>query len=291
MSDQKEPETVPQTRRAAGEGTYIPLSALHAFPGHPFKVMRDAAMEELVQSVRANGVLSRIIVRPRRAGGYEIIAGHRRSEAARLAGLTEVPAEVRRDLDDDAAVIAMIETNLKQRTRLLPSERALAYRMMRDALAHQGVSSGNGRHTREEIADKYGESPRQVARFIRLTSLNRPLLELVDRGKLQMGAAVEISYLDTETQCWVMDHFEATGRTPAIAQARELRRAYGEGALTQEAFAGIMLLREEGKVAGGEKGFVRRMREEYFPNMTAGDVMEKLRELVEAYQRRQNLNL
>ena len=134
---------------------------------------------------------------------------------------------------------------------------------MRDALAHQGVSSGNGRHTREEIADKYGESPRQVARFIRLTSLNRPLLELVDRGKLQMGAAVEISYLDTETQCWVMDHFEATGRTPAIAQARELRRAYGEGALTQEAFAGIML-REEGKVAGGEKDFVRRMREEYF---------------------------
>ena len=290
MSDHKEPETVPQTRRAAGEGTYIPLSELHAFPGHPFKVMRDAAMEELVQSVRANGVLSRIIVRPRRAGGYEIIAGHRRSEAARLAGLTEIPAEVRRDLDDDAAVIAMIETNLKQRTRLLPSERALAYRMMRDALAHQGVSSGNGRHTREEIADKYGESPRQVARFIRLTSLNRPLLELVDRGKLQMGAAVEISYLDTETQCWVMDHFEATGRTPAIAQARELRRAYGEGALTQEAFAGIML-REEGKVAGGEKDFMRRMREEYFPNMTAGDVMEKLRELVEAYQRRQNLNL
>ena len=291
MSDHKEPGTVPQTRRAAGEGTYIPLSELHAFPGHPFKVMRDAAMEELVQSVRDNGVLSRIIVRPRRAGGYEIIAGHRRSEAARLAGLTEIPAEVRRDLDDDAAVIAMIETNLKQRTRLLPSERALAYRMMRDALAHQGVSSGNGRHTREEIADKYGESPRQVARFIRLTSLNRPLLELVDRGKLQMGTAVEISYLDTETQCWVMDHFEATGRTPAIAQARELRRAYGEGALTQEAFAGIMLLREEGKVAGGEKGFVRRMREEYFPNMTAGDVMEKLRELVEAYQRRQNLNL
>ena len=194
MSDHKEPETVPQTRRAAGEGTYIPLSELHAFPGHPFKVMRDAAMEELVQSVRANGVLSRIIVRPRRAGGYEIIAGHRRSEAARLAGLTEVPAEVRRDLDDDAAVIAMIETNLKQRTRLLPSERALAYRMMRDALAHQGVSSGNGRHSREKIADKYGESPRQVVRFIRLTSLNRPLLELVDRGKLQMGAAVEVSY-------------------------------------------------------------------------------------------------
>ena len=290
MSDHKEPGTVPQTRRAAGEGTYIPLSELHAFPGHPFKVMRDAAMEELVQSVRANGVLSRIIVRPRRAGGYEIIAGHRRSEAARLAGLTEIPAEVRRDLDDDAAVIAMIETNLKQRTRLLPSERALAYRMMRDALAHQGVRAISEWHTREEIADKYGESPRQIARFIRLTSLNRPLLELVDRGKLQMGAAVEISYLDTETQCWVMDHFEATGRTPAIAQARELRRAYGEGALTQEAFAGIML-REEGKVAGGEKDFVRRMREEYFPNMTAGDVMEKLRELVEAYQRRQNLNL
>ncbi|HIQ82988.1 MAG TPA: ParB/RepB/Spo0J family partition protein [Candidatus Pullichristensenella stercorigallinarum] len=268
----------------------VALDELHAFPGHPFKVMRDAAMEELVQSVRANGVLSRIIVRPRRAGGYEIIAGHRRTEAARLAGLTAIPAEVRRDLDDDAAVIAMIETNLKQRPRLLPSERALAYRMMRDALAHQGVSAEGGRHTREEIADKYGESPRQVARFIRLTALNRPLLELVDRGKLQMGAAVEISYLDTETQCWIMDNFEATGEAPAIAQAREMRRVYGEGALTQEVFTEIMLREERGKT-GGEKDFIRRMREEYFPNMTTGDVMEKLRELAETWQRRQNLNL
>lgn len=290
MNDHTKTANAPQTRQDAGESMLVALDELHAFPGHPFKVMRDAAMEELVQSVRANGVLSRIIVRPRRAGGYEIIAGHRRSEAARLAGLTAIPAEVRRDLDDDAAVIAMIETNLKQRPRLLPSERALAYRMMRDALAHQGVSAEGGRHTREEIADKYGESPRQVARFIRLTALNRPLLELVDRGKLQMGAAVEISYLDTETQCWIMDNFEATGEAPAIAQAREMRRVYGEGALTQEVFAEIMLREERGKT-GGEKDFIRRMREEYFPNMTTGDVMEKLRELAETWQRRQNLNL
>lgn len=290
MNDHTKTANAPQTRQDAGESMLVALDELHAFPGHPFKVMRDAAMEELVQSVRANGVLSRIIVRPRRAGGYEIIAGHRRTEAARLAGLTAIPAEVRRDLDDDAAVIAMIETNLKQRPRLLPSERALAYRMMRDALAHQGVSAEGGRHTREEIADKYGESPRQVARFIRLTALNRPLLELVDRGKLQMGAAVEISYLDTETQCWIMDNFEATGEAPAIAQAREMRRVYGEGALTQEVFAEIMLREERGKT-GGEKDFIRRMREEYFPNMTTGDVMEKLRELAETWQRRQNLNL
>lgn len=290
MNDHTKTANAPQTRQDAGESMLVALDELHAFPGHPFKVMRDAAMEELVQSVRANGVLSRIIVRPRRAGGYEIIAGHRRSEAARLAGLTAIPAEVRCDLDDDAAVIAMIETNLKQRPRLLPSERALAYRMMRDALAHQGVSVEGGRHTREEIADKYGESPRQVARFIRLTALNRPLLELVDRGKLQMGAAVEISYLDTETQCWIMDNFEATGEAPAIAQAREMRRVYGEGALTQEAFTEIMLREERGKT-GGEKDFIRRMREEYFPNMTTGDVMEKLRELAETWQRRQNLNL
>lgn len=290
MNDHTKTANAPQTRQDAGESMLVALDELHAFPGHPFKVMRDAAMEGLVQSVRANGVLSRIIVRPRRAGGYEIIAGHRRSEAARLAGLTAIPAEVRRDLDDDAAVIAMIETNLKQRPRLLPSERALAYRMMRDALAHQGVSAEGGRHTREEIADKYGESPRQVARFIRLTALNRPLLELVDRGKLQMGAAVEISYLDTETQCWIMDNFEATGEAPAIAQAREMRRVYGEGALTQEVFTEIMLREERGKT-GGEKDFIRRMREEYFPNMTTGDVMEKLRELAETWQRRQNLNL
>ena len=290
MSDHKEPETVHQTRRAAGEDAYIPLSELHAFAGHPFKVMRDAAMEELVQSVRANGVLSRIIVRPRRAGGYEIISGHRRTEAARLAGLTEIPAEVRPDLDDDAAVIAMIESNLRQRSRLLPSERAFAYRMMREALAHQGVAAKGGRHTREEIADKYGESPRQVARFIRLTNLNRPLLELVDRGRLQMGVAVEISYLDTETQCWIMDNFEATGKAPSIAQVGELRRRYGEGALTQEVFAEIML-REERETTCGEKDFIRCVREEYFPDMTPGDVMEKLWELIRNYRHRQNLNL
>ena len=150
--------------------------------------------------------------------------------AKRAWRLTEVPRKCAAT-DDDAAVIAMIETNLKQRTRLLPSERALAYCMMRDALAHQGAS-GNGRHTREEIADKHGESPRQIARFIRLTSLNRPLLELVDRGKLQMGGGGDqLSGIPKRSAgSWTT---LVTGRTPAIAQAKELRRAYGEGVLTQ----------------------------------------------------------
>jgi ParB/RepB/Spo0J family partition protein len=165
-----------------GEGVVVPLDELHPFPGHPFRVVMDAAMEALVESIRKNGVLNRIIIRPRREGGFEIVAGHRRTEASRIAGLTFIPADLRRDMDDDAATIAMIETNLKQRPKLLPSERAHAYRMMRDALAHRGVAvapeAGSRQHTKDEIAACYGESARQVARFIQ----NEMVASLAERA-------------------------------------------------------------------------------------------------------------
>lgn len=281
-----EPESI-------GEGIIVPLDELHPFPGHPFKVIMDEAMNGLVESVKKNGVLNRIIVRPRREGGFQIVAGHRRTEASRLAGLTTIPADLRRDMDDDAATIAMIETNLKQRLRLLPSERAMAYRMMRDTLAHQGVAimteKEKRRHTKNEIAECYGESPRQVARFIRLTYLNVPLLDLVDRAKLQMGVAVQLSYLDTETQCWVTEHYEHSGELPTAVQAKELRKLFDEAALPQAVFDELMLQEPPAKPDKGD--FIARIREEHFPGMTDEDIMKKLVELADAHQRKQRLGL
>ena len=184
-------------------GTVVPICELHPFPNQPFKVVHDEAMESLVESIRQNGLLNRIIIRPRDAGGYEIIAGHRRVEAFRMLGYDAIPADLRTDLDDNAAVLAMIETNLRQRPKLLPSERARAYRMMRDALLQQDrpeVASEGGKRIRDEIGDLYGENPRQVTRYIRLTYLTDKLLTLVDTGKLKMGIAIAISYLNSETQ-------------------------------------------------------------------------------------------
>jgi len=270
-----------------GEGVVVPLDELHPFPGHPFRVVMDESMEALVESIRKNGVLNRIIIRPRREGGFEIIAGHRRTEASRIAGLTSIPADIRRDLDDDAATIAMIETNLKQRSKLLPSERALAYRMMRDALAHRGV--GTRKHTKDEIAACYGQSARQVARFIRLTHLNLPLLDLVDRSKLPMGIAEQMSFLDTEAQCWITEHYERYGELPTAAQSQELRKLYDEGALTQAVFDELMM--QEVPTKPGKDDFIARIRAEHYPDLTEEDVMQKLMELIEAHQRKQRLGL
>lgn len=288
-------ELLPETPEpeSIGEGIIVSLDELHPFPGHPFKVVMDEAMEGLVESIKKNGVLNRIIVRPRREGGFEIVAGHRRTEASRLAGLITIPADLRRYMDDDAATIAMIETNLKQRPKLLPSERAMAYRMMRDTLAHQGVAieaeKEKRRHTKDEIAESYGESPRQVARFIRLTYLNLPLLDLVDRSKLQTGVAVQLSYLDTEAQCWITEHYERSGELPTASQAKELRRLFDEGVLSQAVFDELML--REPPAKPGADDFLVRIRETHFPGMTDEDIMDKLTELAEAHQRRQRLGL
>ena len=276
-----------------GEGIIVSLDELHPFPGHPFKVVMDEAMEGLAESIKKNGVLNRIIVRPRREGGFEIVAGHRRTEASRLAGLITIPADLRRYMDDDAATIAMIETNLKQRPKLLTSERAMAYRMMRDTLAHQGVAieaeKDKRRHTKDEIAESYGESPRQVARFIRLTYLNLPLLDLVDKSKLQTGVAVQLSYLDTEAQCWITEHYERSGELPTASQAKELRRLFDDGVLTQAVFDELML--QESPAKPSADGFIARIREAHFPGMTDEDIMDKLTELAEAHQRKQRLGL
>ena len=272
----------------------VPLDELHPFPGHPFRVMMDGDMDSLVTSIRQNGVLNPGIVRPRRQGGYEIIAGHRRKEASRLAGKSAMPVVVH-DMDDNAATITMIETNLKQRSRLVPSERARAYRMMRDALVCQGVQleqvKCESRKTKDRIAEHFGESASKVMRMIRLTYLNQDLLNLVDGGKLKLGLAVQISYMDTEVQCWIAEYHEANGVWPAMAQIKELRGLFDQGALTQDAFDMVMNREQPEKQSVQKDDFIASIRDEHFPDMTLDDVKDKVLELIEQYQHRKRLDM
>ena len=273
----------------------VPLDELHPFPGHPFRVMMDAEMERLVTSIRNNGVLIPAIVRPRRQGGYEIIAGHRRKEASRLAGKPTMPVEIRRDMDDSAATIAMIETNLKNRQKLLPSEKAKAYRMMRDALVYQGVQldgdNAKPGRSKDRIAEHFGESASKVMRMIRLTHLNQPLLEMVDGGKLKLGVAIQISYLDTEVQCWITDFHEQNNLWPTVTQIRELRSLFDQGALTQDAFDEVMSQEQPERRNTTKDDFVASIRDEHFPNLTIEDVKEKLLELIEQYHHRKRMEM
>lgn len=280
----------------------VSLSELHPFRGHPFRVVRDAEMDRLVESIRANGVITPAIVRPLRSGGYEIISGHRRAEACRLAGKATIPAMICENIDDDTAVIAMIESNLKQREKLLPSERAKSYRMLRDALAHQGVALTSDpkqrKETKQEIAERFGESSSKVMRTIRLTYLNEPLLDMVDAEKLKVGLAIQISYLDTEVQCWITEHYENGGAWPSTAQVKALRRLYEQGKLTQEAFRDVMEQQTASnhravarQPAQSQDDFLSKIVDEYFPSLTIEDVKEKIIELIEQYKHRQRLEM
>ena len=281
-------------KNSAGEqatGMIVSLDELHPFPNQPFKVRNDEAMKALVESIKLNGLFNRIIIRPRDAGGYEIIAGHRRVEAFRQLGYDTIPAELRTDLDEDGAILAMVETNLRQRPKLLPSERAWAYRMMRDALLHQGERSDlkevKKKRTRNEIADLYGEDPRQINRYVRLTYLNENLLEYADAGRLNVGAAVGISFLSEEAQNWIAEHHEESRRFPNTFQIKKLRRLSEKEALTRAVFDEIML--EEAPAKAAKEDFLNDLREEYFPDLMDEDIKEKIIELVEEYFHRMRM--
>lgn len=268
----------------------VAISELHPFFNHPFRVNYDAELDALAESIRKNGVYEAIIIRSRKAGGYEIISGHRRSEAARIAGLQTIPAYFYQELDDDSATLIMLETNLQSRSRMLPSEKAKAYRMMRDVLYHKGNFAAQKKaHTNLQIAAHYGDSERQVDRFIRLSYLNRPLLDQLDAGTLKMGTAQEIAFLDTEVQCWITDYHEAHGCFPSIVQVKEMRRIYAAGTLTEEAFKALVQSRTPREKKTPD--FIKSIREEYFPDLTDEDVCRKIRELVEEYKHRQTLEL
>ena len=232
----------------------IPLSELHPFRDHPFKVVDDEKMEETVESIKEYGVLVPIIARPKEEGGYEIISGHRRCHASEKAGLETIPTIVR-DLDDDEATIIMVDSNL-QRESILPSERAKAYKMKLDAIRRStgrkseinGSQIGNHSETRkslEIIADNAGESKSQVHRFIRLTELIPDLLDMVDEKKINFNSAVEISYLPHEEQELVHETILSEDHTPSIAQAQEIKRLSQKKQLNEDTILPLFEKKED----------------------------------------------
>ena len=224
----------------------IELSELHPFRNHPFKVMDDERMRDTAESIREHGVLVPAIARPREAGGYEIVSGHRRKRACELAGLMTMPVIVR-ELDDDAATLVMVDSNI-QRESILPSERAFAYKMKLDALKHQGkrtdlISGQVGTkwlRADEIVADRAGSSRNQVQRYVRLTELIPELLNRVDERKIAFNPAVELSYLTKDEQRMLLGAMDAQQATPSLSQAQRLKRFSQEGKLTAESMSAIM---------------------------------------------------
>lgn len=260
----------------------LALSKLHPFKDHPFRVLDDDRMMETVESVKEYGVLVPIIARPMADGGYEIVSGHRRKRACELAGLNEIPAIVR-DLDDDEAVIIMVDSNL-QRGNILPSERAKAYQMKLEAIKHQGerrdlTSDQVGQKLKvavERVAENAGESKSQVQRFIRLNNLEPPLIDKVDAGKLAFTPAVELSYLKPEEQQWLDTALENTQQTPSLSQAQRMKRESKQGTLSEQ---GIMEIMTENKQTIPVKGSVVLPQEKltkYFPRSYTTEQMEKV---------------
>lgn len=224
----------------------IPLDQLVPFKNHPFKVIDDESMMDTVQSIREHGILLPLIARPLPDGKYEIVSGHRRSHAGKLAGLETVPVIVR-ELDDDAAVILMVDSNL-QRENILPSERAFAFKMKLEAIKHQGqradLTSGQvGQKLKwsvATVANQSGDSIKQVQRYIRLTELLPELLDLVDDRKLAFNSAVEVSYLNHEEQGWLAETIDSEQSTPSLSQAQRLKRFSQDGKLTEDMVLAIM---------------------------------------------------
>ena len=268
----------------------IPLAELHSFRNHPFKVKDDEAMANTVDSVRQYGVLVPAIARPLESGGYELVSGHRRRHASELAGLTEMPVIVR-NLDDDAATIIMVDSNL-QRETLLPSERAFAYKMKLEAIKHQGLRSdltssqvGMKLQALDIVGQNAGESRNQVHRFIRLTALIPDLLNLVDEKKVAFNPAVELSYLKTEEQVLLLDAMESEQTTPSLSQAQRLKKFSQEGKLSVDVMRAIMS--EEKKPEMDKVIFTGAKLRQYFPRSYTPQQMENtILRLLEQWQRK-----
>lgn len=223
----------------------IRISLIDEFPNHPFKVKDDVQMVELTESIKNSGLLLPVLVRPKEGGRYEMISGHRRMRASELAGNKTIKAMVC-DYDDDQAAIVMVESNIHQRENMLPSEKAYAYKMLYDAMKHQGkrtdLTSGpvGQKFAREELAEKIGESQTQIRRFISLTNLVPELLEFMDEGKMAMRPAVELSYLDEESQRELVDFIDENIVFPSHDQAIRMRKIFENGTLDKRKIRRIM---------------------------------------------------
>ena len=271
----------------------IPISELVPFKNHPFKVVDDEAMLRTTESIAQFGVLTPLIARPLEDGGYEIISGHRRAHAAEAAGLTNVPVIVR-DMDDDAATVLMVDSNL-QREQILPSERAFAYKMKMEAIGRQGertdLTCGQvghkspGTKTREILADQTGDSARNVQRFIRLTNLIPELLDMVDQKQISFNPAVELSYLTPEEQQHVIEAMDFTQAAPSLSQAQRLKKLSQEGGCTLEAMQEIL-----GEVKKGDLervAFKSEQLRKYFPkSYSPKQMQDTIIKLLEQWQKK-----
>ena len=263
----------------------LPVSELHDFPGHPFQVRDDEEMEKLAESITQHGVLMPGLVRPRAAGGYEIVAGHRRKFASMKAGIREMPVIVR-DMDDDTAVILMVDSNV-QRENVLPSEKARAYKMKLDAIkrkAGRPSKENSGQldqnffnpYSVEKIAQDAGESTKQVQRYIRLNELIPELLEMVDGNEIKFNPAYELAFLRPEEQAVLYDILQAEEVTPSLSQAQRLKRVSQEGRLSEQDIAAIMReekaqTRDTGKVTLPAKEI-----EQFFPKSYTPEQKKKV---------------
>ena len=284
-------DVIEKAHSQAEQVQQIPIDALHPFTNHPFKVLDDEAMTRTVESIAQYGVLSPLIARPRPEGGYEIISGHRRQYAAKLAGLDTLPVIVRQ-MDDDAAVILMVDSNL-QREHILPSERAFAYKMKLDAIKNQGARSdltssqiGTKLRADEKVAQDLGESRNQIQRFIRLTNLVPELLDMVDEKKSAFNPAVELSYLDESQQREFLEAMEDTQNAPSLSQAQQLKKMAQQGEFSYEKAFDVM-----GQEKKSEKDTVTIKNEtlrKYFPrSYTPKQMEEKIIQLLDAWQKKQ----
>lgn len=272
----------------------IPLSELHPFKNHPFRVVDDEAMQRTVESVAQFGVLAPALARPRPEGGYELVAGHRRMRASELAGLETMPVIVRQ-MDDDTAIIAMVDSNL-QRETLLPSERAFAYKMKMEAMARRAgrpskENSGQvgrdfqGKESREIIAEQTGESARQVQRFINLTNLIPELLDMVDRKEIAFNPAVELSFLKKEEQQGFLEAMDYGQSTPSLSQAQRIKKLSQAGMCTQEAMNTIM--NEEKKSELDTVTLKNDVLRKYFPrSYTPKQMQDTIIRLLEQWQKK-----
>lgn len=273
----------------------IPLSELYPFKNHPFKVIDDEAMQKTVESISEYGVLSPAIARPRKEGGYELIAGHRRHHASMIAGKATMPVIVR-DMDDDAAIILMVDSNL-QRETILPSERAFAYKMKLEAIKRQGKRNdltsdqiGPKLTARQQIAKDVGAGEVQVSRFIRLTELKPELLEMVDNKEIAFNPAVELSYLTEEEQENFLEAMEYSQNTPSLSQAQRIKKLSQEKKCTLEAMCAVM--NETKKEELDKVTINNEVLRKYFPrSYTPKQMQDTIIKLLENWHKKRQKNM
>ena len=274
---------------AKEQRTEMPLSDLHPFEGHPFKVLDDELMAQTVESIKQIGVVSPLIVRPDPEGGYEILSGHRRLHAAQLAGLETVPVIVK-EMDDDAAIIFMVDSNL-QRENILPSERAFSYKMKLEAMKHQGergdltsAQVGPKSWAAQVVAEEAGDSKSQVKRYIRLTNLIPEILDMVDEKKIAFNPAVELSYLKPSEQKEFLEAMDYVQASPSLSQAQRLKKLSQEGGCTLDAMCEVM-----NEIKKDELDHVTIKNEvlrKYFPkSYTPKQMQDTIIRLLEKWQR------